>query len=347
MIDHSVTQTSYRGVRAVVLGASGFIGRWVARNLCEQGARLFLIIRDCARAKEIFSRYDIHGEIVEIDLTHSGALRELIEKIRPSITFNLAGYGVDRSERDEELAYRINANLIQTLCEAIAECRDDEWPGQHLIHTGSALEYGEIGGDLAEDSQPAPTTLYGKSKLAGTLALARGCQAYRIKGVTARLFTVYGPGEHEGRLLPSLLGAAQTGQPIQLTEGRQQRDFTYVAEVAEGLLRLGLSSAPPGEIANLATGRLTTVRQFVETAAGVLNIPDDRLLFGAAPTRSEEMSHAPVAIDRLRRLIDWAPRTSISDGVRSAWEFESQLLTRSDQGGPPQSGMAQNGMNTS
>jgi UDP-glucose 4-epimerase len=324
--DCLASHVCYRGIRAVVLGAAGFIGRWVARSLCEQGARLFMVVRDAERAERIFSTYDIRGEVVEFDLKRLEDLRKMIVKLRPSITFNLAGYGVDPSERDEADAFRLNADLPQTLCEAITECRDQEWMGQNLVHTGSALEYGEIGGDLAEDSQPAPATLYGKSKLAGTQAVARCCGEYGVRGVTARLFTVYGPGEHECRLAPSLMDAARTGQTIRLTDGRQRRDFIYVADVAEGLLRLGLSSAASGEIVNLATGRLTTVRQFVEQAAGILNIPDERLLFGALPTRTEEMSHSPVAIDRLKRLTGWTPPTSIPDGIRKAWAFESQWL---------------------
>jgi UDP-glucose 4-epimerase len=324
LTDYFASQACYRGIRAVVLGAAGFIGRWVARSLCEQGARLFLVIRDAARAERIFSTYDIRGEIVEFDLERLEDLRELILKLRPSITFNLAGYGVDRSERDEADAYCLNADLPQKLCESIAQCRDHEWTGQNLVHAGSALEYGEIAGNLAEDSQPAPATLYGKSKLAGTEAVARCCDEYGIRGVTARLFTVYGPGEHEGRLAPSLMDAARTGQAICLTSGRQLRDFIYVADVAEGLLRLGLTPAAPGEIVNLATGRLTTVRQFIEHAANILNIPDERLLFGELPTRPEEMSHLPVTIDCLKRLTGWTPPTDIPDGIRKAWAFESQ-----------------------
>lgn len=319
---------SYRGIRVAVLGAAGFIGRWVARSLFEQQAHLYLIVRDRASAEKIFSEYSIRGEIIELDLEQPESVSGLFEKIRPSITFNLAGYGVDRSERDEETAYRVNADLPQALCEAVAATRDPKWPGQQLIHTGSALEYGEIGGDLAEDSTPNPTTLYGKSKLAGTLALLRCCPAKRVRGLTARLFTVYGPGEHTGRLLPSLLDAARTGQSLPLTEGRQLRDFTYVADVAEGLLRLGISGAAPGEIVNLATGRLTAVRQFIELAADILNIPAGNLLFGALPTRVEEMNHDPVAVERIRRLTSWTPPTNISSGIRHALAFESEITSQ-------------------
>ena len=114
-----------------------------------------------------------------------------------------------------------------------------------------------------------------------------------LRGVTARLFTVYGPGETPERLLPSLIQAAKAGRPQRLTSGHQKRDFTYVEDAAEGLLRLGQSSAEPGAVINLATGRLTPVRGLVRIAADVLNIPAENLEFGALSDRPEEMSHSP------------------------------------------------------
>lgn len=67
---------------------------------------------------------------------------------------------------------------------------------------------------------------------------------------------------------------------------------------------------------NLATGRLTEVREFVVRAARVLGVAPDRLDFGALPTRAEEMQHDPVSIAKLQQLLNWAPRTSIAEGVR-------------------------------
>src|SRR5690349_17237158 len=92
---------SYRGIRAAVFGASGFIGRWVARSLCARGAQVYLIVRDRVSAERIFAEYSVAGEIIELDLQQEEAVRGLYEKIKPSITFNLAGYGVDQAERDE------------------------------------------------------------------------------------------------------------------------------------------------------------------------------------------------------------------------------------------------------
>jgi UDP-glucose 4-epimerase len=213
------------------------------------------------------------------------------------------------------LAHHINALLPAVLCEWLAGWDAPGWDGQRLIHVGSAAEYGAADGDLREDTPARPTTLYGQTKLAGTSALADRCTARGLPGLTARLFTVYGPGEHAGRLLPSLLTCARSGESLPLTAGLQQRDFTYVEDVAEGLLRLGLSHGEPGAIVNLATGRLTAVREFVETAAEILSLPAGRLQFDALPVRPDEMQHDPVNVNRLYQRTGWRPETTIHDGI--------------------------------
>jgi UDP-glucuronate decarboxylase len=130
------------------------------------------------------------------------------------------------------------------------------------------------------------------------------------------LFTVYGPGEHAGRLLPSLREAARSAGVVPLTAGAQRRDFTYVEDVADGLLRLGLvDHAFAPRALNLATGELHGVREFVEIAARELGIDRSRLQFGALPTRTEEMAHDPVSIESLSALVGWRPSTSIAEGV--------------------------------
>lgn len=316
----AVVLRRYAGVRVLVLGAAGFIGRWVARLLTEAGADLWLTGRSDIPL-DLLAAHQINGHAVQVDLADRTTRMRLLTQVRPAIIFCLAGYGVDRAERDEGLAYRINAELVEDLCVGLANLSDQGWPHQRLVHTGSALEYGRISGSLAEDSLPAPDTLYGRSKLAGTAALTSASQQSGLRALVARLFTVYGPGEHDGRLLPTLLHAAQTGKPAQLTNGAQRRDFTYVEDVAEGLLRLGLAHTGPGEIVNLATGRLTSVRDFALEAAAVLGLPAAQLDFGVLPARSEEMQHDPVTLERLVQHTRWRPTTTITQGVRETSRF--------------------------
>jgi nucleoside-diphosphate-sugar epimerase len=238
-----------------------------------------------------------------------------VEQLRPAITFHLAGYGVDPAEQDAGLAERLNHGVADELAHACAALADGTWVGQHLIHTGSALEYGTATGDLVESTVPTPTTQYGITKLAGTQAIHRVARDGRLRAATARLFTVYGPGEHPGRLLPSLLRAAREGTALELTDGSQQRDFTWVGDVVDVLLRLGLSPRSDLGVINTATGVLTSVREFAERAADVLGLSRAALRFGALPSRPSEMSHDPVNVDRLRAIAPPVPTTSIERGV--------------------------------
>lgn len=314
-------RAAYSGKRVLVLGSSGFIGRWVARELSKAGAELFLPVRDLAKAKRVFDAFGVGGNIIELDLLDRQGLRSVFDHVRPLITFNLAGYGVDRAEQNEDDAHATNAGLISTICSAIAGTRESNWAGIDIVHAGTAMEYGRISGDLAEDSLPRPTTLYGRSKLAGTKALAEACERLGLKGVTARLFSIYGPGEHPQRLLPSLVRAARSEEVIPLTLGQHKRDFVYVEDVALGMLHLGLSQSFCGQAVNLATGISTPVRAFAEAAADVLRIKRDRLRFGSLPTREEEMEHLPVAIGRLKEMAGWEPQTTIPAGIRATIGF--------------------------
>ncbi len=324
--DWATAQRPYHGVPVLVLGASGFIGRWVARRLAAAGAHVTCAARDVDAMRQVAAAYAISGEIAAVDLAQDASVTALFEAARPVVTFNLAGYGIDRSERDEGMAHRINAELVGLVATLAAKSEALGWAGARLVHTGSALEYGTIGGSLPEDAAPAPTTLYGQTKLAGT-RLLRDHPAQR--SVTARLFTVYGPGEHAGRLLPCLLAARGSAATIALSVGTQRRDFTFVDDVAEGLLRLGACAAVPGGLVNLATGGLHSVRQFAETAAAVLGIAAERLDFGALPQRDDEMPHGAVSLDRLRQSIAWTPGTTIAEGVRRSATFPGEGIASS------------------
>lgn len=316
---------AYKEKNVVILGASGFIGRWLARALSKNGAHVFLFVRDKLAANIIFNQYEINGIIFEHDLVaNEASLKDLFQTISPDLVFNLAGYGVDPNQRDKVTAYKVNAGLIETICHAISETKSDTWNGQNIVHVGSALEYGKDTGNLSESLTYTPTTIYGESKLLGTQQLTRSCVKHGLKGVTVRLFSVYGPGEHNSRLLPSLINATK-GQLLSLTKGTQKRDFTYIDDVVEGLLRIGSVNKPEifmkGPIINLATGHLNSVRNFVETAANVLDIDTKYLKFGDIPMRSEEMQHLPVSIHLLRQHLHWSPVISISEGICRCSKF--------------------------
>jgi len=302
---------AYLARPVVVFGAGGFIGRRLTRRLAAIGAEVNGVIRPGTNPLSDGIR------CLEADLLVPGHAATIIAQCRPAITFNLAAYGVDPAERDPGPANRLNTDLVEELAVACGGPAAPGWRGRLLVHAGSALEYGTATGDLVESTQPRPTTLYGQTKLAGTRALERAVGSGQLRGVTARLFTVYGPGEHPGRLLPTLLCAATHLEPVPLTPGTQLRDFTFVDDVVDGLLRLGLvADADTGAVVNLASGRLTSVREFVTCTAGQLGIASERLAFGALAGRAEEMAHEPVDLGRLVAQTGWRPTTMVEEGVR-------------------------------
>jgi len=271
-------------------------------------------------SRRLFDHLGIDGDVRQLDLHDLDAVEAVFHEVRPTVTFNLSGYGVDRSERDPEEAHFLNADVVRVLCRIVADVASD-WQGLHLIHAATALEYGMATGDLNEDIPAEPTTLYGRSKLEGTHAVQRACRDSGLRASVARLFTVYGPGEHQGRLFPALIQAAKTRQSLPLTAGRQRRDFTYVEDVATGLMLLGSVPKASSQVVNLATGKLLSVRDFALQTAQVLRLDERLLEFGRLPVRGEEMAHNPVNINRLTTLTGWRPPADIRSGVERtlAW----------------------------
>jgi len=309
----------------MVLGADGFLGRWIARTLTRAGVVPHLGVLDPAAAQPVFQRYGVGGQVHGVDVRAPGALEELLGRLRPALVVNAIGYGVAPSEKraeDAALAHQLNADLPVRLVRALAAVPVSGWQGRRVVHIGSVYEYGQIGGHLPEEAEPHPIGLYGQTKLAGTLALQAACASLNVPGLTARICQVYGPGEHPGRLLPLLLAARTSGVLPPLSRGTQRKDFTYVEDVAEGLLRLALSAGPPGEVVNLATGRLATVAEFVRMAAQVLHLPP-HIVKLQNPVSDNELVHEAVAIERLRARTGWTPGTDLPLGLQRTLAFEA------------------------
>jgi nucleoside-diphosphate-sugar epimerase len=314
----------------LVTGASGFIGRWVVRALIAEGATIAVVGRHPACLEpDVLAR----ARAFPADLEHPGELASIIDQWRPSIAFNLAGYGIDRTERDEVVARHVNMHIVGEAIEALEDRIQDAWPGARFVQAGSALEYGSIQEPLDENAQPLPSTTYGQTKLAATTILQHARDEDRFPSVTARLFTVFGPGEHAGRLFPTLVGARATNERIPLSIGTQSRDFVYVEDAATALLKLGLVPAErltggmhpfDAPAINVASGNLTSVREFALAAAKILGIPESRLGFGDLPQLPEEMFHGPVPVARLQAALGWLPPADPASGLQRAAALATQ-----------------------
>src|SRR6185436_12117281 len=165
----------------LVFGASGFIGRWIASMLCERGAHVVLAVRDPHASMRVFVEHLIAGDVRRVELANPGEAAKLVRAVQPDIVFNAAGYGVDRNERDAALARRLNTALVREIVDAIEP--DERWRGQCLIHVGTALEFGTVGGDLSHPWHCAPTTLYGRTKFDGSLHVREIAEQRRMRAL--------------------------------------------------------------------------------------------------------------------------------------------------------------------
>lgn len=305
----------YAKQRVLVTGATGFIGQHVARALAASGAEVFLAGRAEGSLRQLAATLGGNAYPFVADLARPGAAARLYQEITPDLTLNLAGYGIDRTERDSSLFTALNVELPTELARAAGGVARGSWSGLAVVHCGSGFEYGPVAGPVSEDSVANPTSEYARTKLAGSQQFLQCCSDTGLAGAVARLFVVYGPGEHPARLLPSLVAAKRTGASVAMTAGQQRRDFTFVGDAVEGLLRIGLLEKPPG-ILNVATGVLTSVRQFAETAAEVLGLEPKQLQFGALPYREDEVAQGPVSDTRILQVLGWKPRTTVREGIR-------------------------------
>ena len=165
---------------------------------------------------------------------------------------------------------------------------------RRFIIAGSCAEYGTSGERydfIPTDAPLEPTQSYSISKAAASVALAGLAREKKLEMLIGRIFQVFGEGEWESRLWPSLRKAALSGEDFPMTEGEQVKDFISVQEVAEAFLHAAArNDLKPGEprFENIGTGKPQTLRAFAEHWWKQWNAPG-KLLVGALPYRPHEV----------------------------------------------------------
>jgi len=243
-----------KDARALVTGATGFIGTHVVAALLARGLEVTALCRDPERA----AAWPLAGQVKLV----RGDLADLA----PAQLEELAGHDRILHLAWGELGnFKSEAHVTEVLPRHLDFLtRLVERGARHLLVAGTCLEYGLVGGALAEDLEPKPVTAYGRAKDALRRALEPLCAAHGVVFQWARLFYMHGPGQSEKSLLSQLDRAITAGaESFDMSGGEQLRDYLPVAEVADILARVALQDAVTGPI-NCASGRPVTVRALVE-----------------------------------------------------------------------------------
>jgi len=164
---------------------------------------------------------------------------------------------------------------------------------RRFVVAGSCFEYGRSGERydfIPTDAPLEPTQTYPASKAAASIAFCQLAMESELQLSIHRIFQVFGEGEAESRLWPSLREAARAGRDFEMTPSEQIRDFVSVEEVARQLLAACQERIPPGEplVKNLGSGQPRRLRDFAEEWWARWQAPG-KLIFGAKPYRKGEV----------------------------------------------------------
>jgi nucleoside-diphosphate-sugar epimerase len=311
---------AYAGHRVLVTGGAGAIGNNLSAALAEAGASVIILDNlSSAECWNVPSRPDIL--FVEGDIRDEVKLKRIFFE-RPRTVFHLAAFfanqnSVDHPETD------LDVNGLGTL--RLLE---------YSVFTGvERFVYASSGCSIYGSSAPLPlkedfmsmhlSTPYQITKMLGELYCNFFANHHGLKVVKPRFFNSYGPGEVPGEyrnVIPNFIYWAMKGMPLPLTgTGEETRDFTYVGDIVDGLLRSGAMDSAVGEEFNLASGkeiRIGDLARMINAATG--NAAGIRMV---QRRKWDTKSRLLASIDKAHSLIGYEPRTSFEEGLARTIEW--------------------------
>jgi UDP-glucose 4-epimerase len=303
-------------VRALVTGAAGFLGANLVRHLVVAGHEVIALSRSHTavwRLDEIATEV----QVLEFDLRDTVTIEQVVAKIRPQWVFHLAAHGAYSWQTDIETMIGVNVTATAAMLSA-ARAVDV----QAFVNAGSSSEYGLKTHAPSEDEWLEPNSHYAVTKAAGShlTALAAG---EGLPAVTLRLYSIYGPWEEPGRLVPALVREAHHARLPPLVGPETARDC------CDAFVRAAQRGAPggPGAVLNIGSGAQTRLDEFVEVARHTLSVRTHPEWDTMGPRHWDTnvwVSEPRAALEHL----GWQASTSLGDGLSrtAAWLHDRPQL---------------------
>lgn len=216
-------------MRAIVTGATGFVGQWLVKELCDGGYDVTVIVRN---AGKVPAEWSGRIEIVECSLEEYKNIQEKdFQYDSYDLFFHLAWAGTAGQERAD---YDMQLRNVYAACEALylakrLKCR-------RFINAGSLMEYDVMEYLPQDGAEPAAGYIYGISKLTADFMLKTLAVKEEIEYINVIISNIYGVGEESARFLNQLLRKLLGNQRIALTSGEQLYDFIYVTDAVRGIV---------------------------------------------------------------------------------------------------------------
>ncbi|MEW6765792.1 MAG: NAD-dependent epimerase [Pseudomonadota bacterium] len=319
----------------LVTGAAGFIGFYVTRALLARGERVVGIdnLNDYydvrlkhARLAQIGAHPDF--SFLQLDLADRVGMADLFARHKPRRVVHLAAQAGVRYSIQNPHAY-VDSNLVGFM-NILEGCRHHEI--EHLVYASSSSVYGlnTAMPYSVHDNVDHPISLYAATKKANELMAHSYSHLYRLPTTGLRFFTVYGPWGRPDMAYFKFTKAILEGRPIEVyNHGKMQRDFTYIDDIVEGVLRVldrvpqpnpewdGArpdpgSSPAPYRIYNIGNHSPVELSRFIEALERALGRKAEKIML---PMQPGDVPATHADVDDLVRDTGFAPQTSIEEGL--------------------------------
>ncbi len=299
-------------MRSLITGGGGFVGKWLADHLREQGDQVVSIDQ-------------------EVEITDPTALLTALSEAAPDAVYHLAALThVGQSWEDPLRVLEVNVIGTGAVLAAARQCGTDP----RILVISSAEVYGAVTDPallpLDEDSPTAPLTPYAASKLAAEALAAQAHLGHGQHVITVRPFNHIGPGQSPNFAVPALakriVEADRNRAPtIPVGNLSARRDFTDVRDVVRAY-RLLIESGRPGTVYNVCSGRDVSIR---EIADGLLDLAGHALEFETDPSlvRLVEVPVLRGDPSRLSSATGWKPEIPLEQTLADVLAYWRQHVT--------------------
>jgi nucleoside-diphosphate-sugar epimerase len=310
--------TAFAGAPVVITGGAGFIGSHLVDALVARGARVRVLDDLSSGSRAHLAHHGAGVELIEADVRDAAACAGAMRGAR--FAFHLAALGsVPRSMADPATTIAVN---VAGTANVLAAGRDAGV--ERIVYASSSSVYGDSTALPAREGEEGlPLSPYALSKVMDEdLAEIFGrCFALALVGL--RFFNVYGPRQSAdgpyAAVIPRFLAAARAGAPMEIEgDGEQSRDFTYVDDAVQALLRASVAPAEAcGAAYNVAGGKRVTVNELAATLAALSGSPVPPR---HVPPRQGDVRHSLADLALVRSRLGYEPRVELRAGLRRTCE---------------------------
>jgi UDP-glucose 4-epimerase len=313
---------SYQGLRVLVLGGTGFIGWNLVRRLCQAGAEVTALDRrQLPNPNEPQSwglePTDRKPQVVVADLNDPQAVRQSI--VGQQVIWNVAGRSGALSSNRQPLA-DLEANCRGVL-HVLEACRQEN-PEARLVFPGSRLQYGPPQYLPVDDMHPMePVCIYGVHKLTGEKYHQLYHHLYGLPTTVLRISNPYGPSPLDGQkaynIVNHFVRQAMHDGPLRIFgDGKQLRDYVYIADLVDIMLLAGIHPGAIGQAFNVGGGQPVA---FMEMAQAIIEeVGGGRIEQVPWPTEHEAVETGDFFFDiePISQALGWRPRTDLREGIQ-------------------------------